>query len=258
MKRFLTPLVVLGLAGTLVLTGCAKKEEPAGTSTDSTLSLGDLPQQASPAPESTYTPAPEPAPEPVAATPAPTKPKPARTKPRPAPKPAPEDPGVTVPAGTALALTMDAEVTTKDKVVGDTFTATLSNDVVVDGKVIFPAGSKVSGHVAEAERPGKSSGRGKMVLSYDSISANDKSYAIDTMGAAIVGKSGTAGDATKVVGGAAVGAILGKILGGKAAVGAAIGAAAGGAGAMATRGPDPVVKAGATVNVSLDRSVVVK
>jgi hypothetical protein len=257
MKRFLTPLVVLGLAGTLVLTGCAKKEEPAGTSTDSTLSLGDLPQQASPAPESTYTPAPEP----VAATPAPppktvaTTPKP---KPRPAPKPAPEAPGVTVPAGTALALTMDAEVTTKDKVVGDTFTATLSNDVVVDGKVIFPAGSKVSGHVAEAERPGKTSGRGKMVLSYDSISANDKSYAIDTMGAAIEGKSGTAGDATKVVGGAAVGAILGKILGGKAAVGAAIGAAAGGAGAMATRGPDPVVKAGATVNVSLDRDVVVK
>jgi len=258
MKRFLTPLVVLGLAGTLVLTGCAKKEEPAGTSTDSTLSLGDLPQQASPAPESTYTPAPEPTPEPVAATPTPTKPKPATTKPRPAPKPAPEDPGVTVPAGTALALTMDAEVTTKDKVVGDTFTATLSNDVVVDGKVIFPAGSKVSGHVAEAERPGKSSGRGKMVLSYDSISANGKSYAIDTMGAAILGKSGTAGDATKVVGGAAAGAILGKILGGKAAVGAAIGAAAGGATAMATRGPDPVVKAGATVNVSLDRDVVVK
>jgi len=257
MKRFLTPLVVLGFAGVLVLTGCAKKEEPAGTSTDSTLSLGDLPQQASPAPESTYTPAPEP----VAATPAPpakTVAATPRPKPRPAPKPAPENPGVTVPAGTALALTMDAEVTTKDKVVGDTFTATLSNDVVVDGKVIFPAGSKVSGHVAEAERPGKSSGRGKMVLSYDSISANGKTHAIDTMGAAIEGKSGTAGDATKVVGGAAAGAILGKILGGKAAVGAAIGAAAGGATAMATRGPDPVVKAGATVNLSLDRDVVVK
>jgi hypothetical protein len=263
MKRFLTPLVVLGFAGVLVLTGCAKKEEPAGTSTDSTLSLGDLPQQASPAPESTYTPGSTtttttttttPAPTP---TPRPTTPKP-KPRPTPAPKPAPEAPGVTVPAGTSLALTMDAEVTTKDKVVGDTFTATLANDVIVDGKVVFPAGSKVSGHVAEAERPGKTSGRGKMVLSYDSISANGKSYAIDTMGAAIEGKSGTAGDATKVVGGAAAGAILGKILGGKAAVGAAIGAAAGGTAAMATRGPDPVIKAGAAVNVSLDRSVVVK
>jgi hypothetical protein len=259
MKRFTTPLIVLGFAGALVLTGCAKKEEPAGTSTDSTLSLGDLPNQASPAPESTYTPAPEPTTTTTTTTtttPKTTTPKP---KPKPTtPKPAPEAPGVTVPAGTALALTMDAEVTTKDKVVGDTFTATLANDVIVDGKVIFPAGSKVSGHVAEAERPGKTSGRGKMVLSYDSISANGKSYAIDTMGAAIEGKSGTAGDATKVVGGAAAGAILGKILGGKVGTGAAIGAAAGGAAAMASRGPDPDIKAGATVNLSLDRDVVVK
>jgi len=258
MKRFLTPLAVLGFAGVLVLTGCSKKEEPAGTSTDSTLSLGDLPQQASPAPESTYTPGATTTTTTTTTTPTPktTTPKP---KPKPTtPKPAPEAPGVTIPAGTALALTMDAEVTTKDKVVGDTFTATLANDVIVDGKVIFPAGSKVSGHVAEAERPGKTSGRGKMVLSYDSISANGKSYAIDTMGAAIEGKSGTAGDATKVVGGAAAGAILGKILGGKVGTGAAIGAAAGGAAAMATRGPDPDIKAGATVNLSLDRAVVVK
>jgi hypothetical protein len=258
MKRILTPLVVLGFAGVLVLTGCAKKQEPAGTSTDSLLSLGDLPQQASPAPESTYTPAPEPTTTTTTTTTTPKpKPKP-KPSPSPTPKPAPEPAGVTVPAGTALALTMDSEVSTKDKVVGDTFSATLANDVVVDGKVVFPAGSKVSGHVAEAERPGKTSGRGKMVLSYDSISANGKTYAIDTMGAAIEGKSGTAGDATKVVGGAAAGAILGKILGGKVGTGAAIGAAAGGAAAMATRGPDPDVKAGATINLSLDRAVVVK
>jgi len=110
---------------------------------------------------------------------------------------------------------------------------------------------------AEAERPGKASGRGRMVLSYDTITAYGKSYSIDTMGAAIQGKSGTAGDATKVVGGAAAGAILGKILGGKAGTGAAIGAAAGTGAALMTRGPDPVVKAGAPVTITLDRSVTV-
>lgn len=257
MNRFIPALAVLGLAGTLVLTSCAKKEEPAGTSTDSTLSLGDLPNQASPAPDSTYSSATTTTTT-TTTTPAPTpKPTP-RPKPRPTPTPAPTPRGTVVPAGTALGLTMDAEVSTKDKVVGDTFTATLANDVEVDGRVVFPAGSRVSGHVAEAERPGKTSGRGRMVLSYDSITANGTTYAIDSMGAAIEGKSGTAGDATKIVGGAAVGAILGKILGGKAGTGAAIGAAAGTGAAMATRGPDPVVKAGATVNVSLDRSVTVK
>ena len=256
MKRILTPLVLLAFAGSLTLAGCAKKEETSGTTTDSTLSLGDLPPETSPAPGDAYTPGaaePEPAP-------APSKPR-TTTKPKPKPAPTPSTPapapGTIVPSGTALSLTMDSEVSTKDKVVGDAFTATLASDVVVDGKVVFPAGSTVSGHVAEAERPGKTSGRGRMVLSYDTITAYGHSYSIDTMGAAIQGKSGTAGDATKVVGGAAAGAILGKILGGKAGTGAAIGAAAGTGAALMTRGPDPVVKAGAPVNITLDRSVTV-
>jgi hypothetical protein len=142
--------------------------------------------------------------------------------------------------------------------VGDAFTATLAQDVVVGNRVVFPAGSRVSGHVAEAERPGKSSGRGRMVLSYDSISANGRTYSIDSMGPAIIGKSGTAGDATKIIGGAAAGAILGKVLGGKVGTGAAVGAAAGTGAAMLTRGPDPKVKAGESVAVTLDRSVTVR
>ena len=257
MKRILTPLVLLAFAGSLTLAGCAKKEETSGTTTDSTLSLGDLPQETSPAPGGAYTPgAAEPKP-----APAPSKPR-TTTKPKPRPTPTPSTPapapGTIVPTGTALSLTMDSEVSTKDKVVGDAFSATLASDVVVDGKVVFPAGSTVSGHVAEAERPGKASGRGRMVLSYDTISAYGHSYSIDTMGAAIQGKSGTAGDATKVVGGAAAGAILGKILGGKVGTGAAIGAAAGTGAALMTRGPDPVVKAGAPVTITLDRSVTVR
>src|SRR5690349_10031043 len=50
MKRILTPLVLLALAGSLAFSGCAKKTETGGTTTDSTLSLGDLPQENSPAP----------------------------------------------------------------------------------------------------------------------------------------------------------------------------------------------------------------
>ena len=102
------------------------------------------------------------------------------------------------------------------------------------------------------------SGKGKLQLSYDSIEANGKTYNLDAMGPVVEGKSGTASDATKVVGGAAAGAILGKLLGGKVGTGAAIGAAAGGAAAMASRGPDPVVKAGQPVTVSIDHEVTVK
>ncbi len=261
MKKFAASLTLLALTGVLVFAGCAKKQEPAGTSTDSTLSLGDVPNSTSPAPESSYAPGttPPPATAPTTTTTTTKTTHKPSTRPSPRPAPAPhEAPGVTVPAGTALKVALDADVSTKDKNVGDTFTATLAEEVSVDGKVVFPAGSRVAGHVAEAVRPGKMSGRGKLVLSYDSIEANGKTYNIDVMGPAIEGKSGTAGDATKVVGGAAAGAILGKLLGGKVGTGAAIGAAAGGAAAMATRGPDPVVKAGAPVTVSIDHAVTVK
>ena len=93
------------------------------------------------------------------------------------------------------------------------------------------------------------------------VEAYGKTYSIDTVGAPIEGKSGTSDDAAKVVGGAAAGAILGKVIGGSgsdAAKGAAAGAAAGTAASLLTRGPDPVVKAGQTLTVSIDRSVTVR
>ena len=264
MKKNWTMLIALAVISTLlVTTGCARKDETVGTSTDSTLSLGDFPE-GSPNPDSSLAldPTPTPAPTP-ARTPAPSRPRtsPPRTNPTPTPRPAPTPAGTTVAAGTQLRITFPSEVSTKNKVAGDSFSATLAEDVMVNGRVVFPAGSTVNGHVVEAERPGKSSGRGRMVLAYDSISAYGKSYSIDTVGAPIEGKSGTSSDAVKVVGGAAAGAILGKVIGGgggDAAKGAAAGAAAGTAASLLTRGPDPVVKAGQTLTVSMDRSVTVR
>lgn len=263
MKRIWTALIVAGLVGGLAaFPGCAKQDETGGTSTDSTLSLGDFPPETSPAPESAYAPGSyeEPAPT-QAPPPAASKPKP-KPKPKPAaPAPEPEDPGVTVPAGTSIAVTFATEISTKDKVAGDGFTATLANPVIVNGQTIFPAGSPVNGHIVEAVRPGKSSGRGKLVLAYDSIDMGGKSYRINSVGAPIEGKSGTGGDAAKIGGGAAAGAILGKVIGGSgsdAAKGAVIGGAAGTAASLLTRGPDPKVTAGQTVTLTTDNAVTVK
>jgi len=262
MKKNWTILFALALVATvLASSGCAPKDETAGTSTDSTLSLGDFPEATSPNPDSALVLDPEPAPAPAPSRPRTSPPRTSPPRTNPAPQPDPTPVGTTVAAGTQLRISFPAEVSTKDKVAGDAFTATLAEDVVVDGRVVFPAGSTVNGHIVEAVRPGKTSGRGKMVLAYDSIEAYGKSYSIDTVGAPIEGKSGTAGDATKVVGGAAVGAILGKVIGGSgsdAAKGAAAGAAAGTAASLLTRGPDPVVKAGQTLTVSMDRSVTVR
>ena len=261
MRRIGLSLIALALVGALAAQGCAKKEETT-TSTDSTLSLGDFPQETSPAPDSLSAepvPTPEPTPPPTASKPrtstSTTKPKPSTST-----KPA-ATPSYTVDAGTTLKVTMDALVSTKDKVAGDTFTGQLAEPIMVGDHVVFPAGSTVNGHVVEAVRTGKSTGRGKMVLAYDSIVANGKTYAINSTGAPIEGKSGTKGDVAKIGGGAAAGAIIGGIIGGSgssAAKGAAIGGAAGTAATLMTRGPDPEVKAGQTVDVSLDQSVTVQ
>ena len=259
MRRIGLSLIALALVGALAAQGCAKKEEST-TTTDSTLSLGDFPQETSPTPEDSFVAEPDPVPPP-ASTSRPTTPKP-KPAPKPStPAPAPSSPSYTVEAGTELKVTMDAVVSTKDKVAGDTFTGQLAEAIMVGDHVVFPAGSTVNGHVVEAVRPGKSTGRGKMVLAYDSIVANGRTYTINSTGAPIEGKSGTKGDVAKIGGGAAAGAIIGGIIGGSgssAAKGAAVGGAAGTAATLLTRGPDPEVKAGQTVSVSLDQSVTVQ
>ena len=262
MKRIWAAITVLGLAGALVAgSGCAKKQETGGTSTDSTLSLGevskDVPPAASPASGEAYQPGQATTTTTTTTTTRSATPPPAR-RPTSTASPTPRTASVTLPAGTQLSVAMDAEVSTKDKAVGDTFTAKLADDVVADGKVVLPAGSVVTGHVVESVRPGKIKGRGRLVLAYDSVEANGKTYPLDITGPVIEGKSGTAGDAVKVVGGAAAGAILSKVLGGSAGKGAAIGAAAGGAAAIATRGPDPKVEAGTKVTISTDKPITVK
>ena len=88
MRRIGLSLIALALVGALASQGCAKKEEST-TSTDSTLSLGDFPQETSPAPDSTYM-EPAPTPAPAASTPPPAstpKPKPKPSTPKPAPAP---------------------------------------------------------------------------------------------------------------------------------------------------------------------------
>src|SRR5688500_10069326 len=130
MKRIWALLMVIGLAGTLAVSGCARQDETAGTSTDSTLSLGeiseDAPEATSPAPGNEYTPG--------TTTPARTSPPPrrtpARTTPRPDPTPDPtpaRTTGVTVPAGTTLTLTLNNELNTKEVSAGHGFTATLAD-----------------------------------------------------------------------------------------------------------------------------------
>ena len=174
---------------------------------------------------------------------------------------APQASMVTVPAGTAMALTLQTSLSTKTAAVGDRFTARVASPVVVDGETVIPEGATVSGHVALTEQPGKASGRGRMQLAYDTVRFGNRTYELDSVSPVYESESGRGKDAAMIGGGAVAGGVAGAILGGSAGdagKGAAAGAVAGTAASLLTRGPQLQLEAGQTLRVSLDRAVSVR
>jgi hypothetical protein len=173
---------------------------------------------------------------------------PAETAPA-APTPRP----VTLEAGTSLPLVLRATVSTKTAKAEDRVLAELAEDVSAGGRVVLHAGSEVRGHVLEAERPGRTKGKGHLVVSFDSVRDGGRTYAIKTSRIDVVGAS-TKGKDAKIAGGAAAaGALIGGIAGGGSGAlkGGLIGGAAGGTAVLATRGDDVELKAGSHHKIEL-------
>lgn len=195
-----------------------------------------------------------------AKSPAPTPAKaPARTAPvaaAPAPaKAAPEAaPPILVPAGTELAIGLSADVSTKTAKVGDLVDGRLASDLMVDGRRAVAAGSPVRGSVTEVvSGSNKIGGVPTLAMSFDRVELEDGT-AIAIRGHMLQqGKSETAKDTAKIVGGTAAGAIIGhqidddkgKIIGGL------LGGAAGAVAAKKTGG-EVEIPAGTVVVVAVD------
>lgn len=168
---------------------------------------------------------------------------------------------VTIPAGTAIAMTLQTTLSTKTALVGDRFTATVGAPVIVAGQTIIPAGAEVEGHVTFSEQPGKASGRGKLQLLYDTVRYDGHAYDLDSKSRVYESASGRGKDAALIGGGAVVGGVAGAVLGGSAkdaGKGAVAGAGAGTAASLLTRGPQLVLEPGTSLMVTLDHDVTVR
>ena len=148
MIRFNFMLVLLAM---LALTGCGQKaNQAAQTGSDSLLASNPVEQ-----PQGNITPATEfqgnasggTAPAETPAAPKKPAPRPVQ-RPRPAPTPAPEKPGVNVPAGTGMSVTVGAKISSETAAVGDVWSGTIKEPVVIGTAAPFPAGSTVNGVVA--------------------------------------------------------------------------------------------------------------
>jgi hypothetical protein len=162
---------------------------------------------------------------------------------------------VTIPAGTVLRLRVNRGFGSDFSRIEDPVSATLARSVVIGGRTVLPAGSSASGYVADATRPGKVKGRGRVAVRFTSITPlnQTESYRLQTRSWVAVAPATKKKDALTVGIPAAGGAVIGALLDGKkgAGIGAAVGGGAGTAAVLTTRGKDVRVGRGATLNVRL-------
>lgn len=91
-----------------------------------------------------------------------------------------DSPGATVPAGTVLVVrTLDAVVSTDTP--GTRFSAQLATNVAVNGKVILPAGTKVSGKIETSRRTVSSTQR--LTVNLTDVQVGGRAVPIKTTGA---------------------------------------------------------------------------
>jgi len=161
---------------------------------------------------------------------------------------------VVVPEGTSFVVTLDKLITTETATTGSTFSGSTLKSIIVNGRTVFPSGSRVNGVLRDVEASGRTSGRARMTLAYQEIvDAAGTTYAISTQPLMLEAASTTGTDVERI----AAGTVLGALVGGAAAgsKGAVIGAGAGaGAGVivmLATQGDELVLEAGQQLSVNL-------
>jgi hypothetical protein len=112
---------------------------------------------------------------------------------------------------------------------GETFTATLDQPLVMNGRVVAPQGSRVAGRVREAISSGRLKKPASITLRLESVQSSAGRVPLDTQDLTIKAGSHTTRNVVIIGGSTGAGAVLGGVLGGGkgAAIGAATGAGAG-------------------------------
>lgn len=236
----------------LLLAACSKSADKSAADAQRDLQLAPADTSAkaindAPAAKPPESPAPAPAPKPA-------------TAPAPKPKPKPAEPAtVSLGSGTQVRSEAIDTISSRHQKAGETFKTTVSSDIKNDkGQVVIPAGSTLTFEIVTLEpAENKSQSDGKLELKVTEATIKGQSYAVNGTVVSVThflkGRGVTAGDAAKVGGATAGGAVVGGLLGkGKGAViGAVLGAAGGTAAAVHSADRDVVIPAGGEIVIAL-------
>jgi type IV secretory pathway VirB10-like protein len=168
---------------------------------------------------------------------------------------------VVLPAASVIGLQVETSVSSERARIEDRVEARVTRDVMANGRVAIPAGSRVLGSVTLVDRGGKVKDRARLGIRFHTVVlADGTDLALNTEPIYRDGES-PAPDSAKKIGGAAIGgAILGAILGGGkgAVIGGGTGAAGGTAVVMAGDRNPATIAPGSIVTVRLSSPVTVQ
>jgi hypothetical protein len=166
---------------------------------------------------------------------------------------------VTIEQGTQMSIRLIDSIDSEKNQTGDTFHATLNAPLSAEGVEAIPAGTDVTGHIVDLKSAGKFKGQSMVALQLDSITANGRSYSLQTDQYRKEGSSRGKNTAEKVGGGAIIGAVIGAIAGGGkgAAIGTAAGAGVGGGVQAAGKGQQIKLPSETVLNFTLQAPVTV-
>ncbi len=173
------------------------------------------------------------------------------------PPPPPPATVVNLPAGTRISVRLDQDLGSKISQTGDSFPATVADDVLVNGQVVIPRGSRAEGTVVDAKLLGKFKGGAYLAVRLERVHTNWGSYPVSTSSIDRAEKGKGKRTAVMAGGGAGFGALVGALAGGGkgAAIGALAGGGAGTAGSAFTGNKQIFLPAETLLTFHLENSV---
>lgn len=165
----------------------------------------------------------------------------------------------TLQAGTEMRVRMDNEINSKVSSVNDTFTATVSNPVMIREAEILPAGAVVEGRIIEVKSASFGKKDGSFKIKFETLRLpNGAKRTIDADLINVdVKKSSNFFSLVAIVGGTAIGALIGTVAdsGKGALIGASLGAGAGTSAAFLKKGKEFRIKANEEFAIRLNKNV---
>ncbi len=174
-----------------------------------------------------------------------------------APAPPPPPAVITLPSGTSIRVRLDTDLGSKISQPGDSFSATVADDVRKDGDVVIPRGARAEGTVVDAKPLGRFKGGALLSIKLERVHTRWGSYPVATSSISRAEQGKGKRSAGFIGGGAGLGALIGGIAGGGkgAAIGALAGGGAGTAGTAFTGNKQIVLPAESLLTFTLDHSV---